>query len=598
LAIYVPEEKLSEIRNTANITEIISERVVLKNTGKDYVGLCPFHSEKTPSFTVSPVKQIFHCFGCGAGGDVFSFLMKYEGIGFSEAVQSLARRYGINLPERKMTASQKKVASQRQQLFDLNRQVMSFFTGHLTDRSSGQTARAYLEKRGFTQEIITQFGLGFAPDGWDNLVGFFRKLNISQTLAINSGLIVPRQNKGYYDRFRNRVIFPIFDVTNQIIGFGGRVLDDSKPKYLNSPETPVYNKSRSLYGAHAAKNKARESDCVYIVEGYFDLLALHQHGITNTVATLGTSLTAEHVSTLRRGYAKKAFLVFDSDEAGLKAARRSISLFMNESMDAAVIVLPKGYDPDSYIFEFGRKAFEKASEKAMGMVEFLIESSIKSNGLSMEGKVRVISDLQQPLSEIKDSVATSIYIKYLAERLSVNETAILEKIKSQEKRYQPVLTNHRLTSNASLPSLDENDSVIESEMIKVEKKIVSMMLTSPEILPEVKRRRVLDYFSDNRLKEIARLVLEHPVNGNEDLTELMNRVESPVHKNLIAGLIIKDESRDLKVCEQLLTQFINGIERRQNTLVSQIKSAQESNNEELLFELLRKKQEQSVNRLR
>lgn len=598
MAIYIPEEKLSEIRNTANITDIISERVVLKNTGKDHVGLCPFHSEKTPSFTVSPVKQIFHCFGCGAGGDVFSFLMKYEGIGFSEAVQSLARRYGINLPERKMSASQKKVASQRQQLFDLNKQVMSFFTGQLTDRSSGEITRAYLEKRGFNQEIITQFGLGFAPDGWDNLVGFYRKLNISQTLAINSGLIVPRQNKGYYDRFRNRVIFPIFDVTNQIIGFGGRVLDDSKPKYLNSPETPVYSKSRSLYGAHAAKNKSRETDRVYIVEGYFDLLALHQHGITNTVATLGTSLTAEHISTLRRGYAKKAFLVFDSDEAGLKAARRSISLFMNETMDAAVIVLPKGYDPDSYIFEFGREAFEKASERAMGMVEFLIESSIKSNGLSMEGKVRVISDLQQPLSEIKDIVAKSLYIKYLAERLSVNETAILEKIKSEEKSYQQFLPNHRLASNGNPSSFAENDSVIESEMIKVEKKIVSMMLTSPEILPEIKNRRVLDYFSDKRLKEIARLVLEHPINGNEDLSELMNRVESPVHKNLIAGLIIKDESRDLKVCEQLLTQFINGIERRQNTLVSQIKSAQESNNEELLLELLRKKQEQSVNRLR
>ena len=407
-----------------------------------------------------------------------------------------------------------------------------------------------------------------------------------------------RENKGYYDRFRNRVIFPIFDVTNQIIGFGGRVLDDSKPKYLNSPETPVYSKSRSLYGAHAAKNKARETDRVYIVEGYFDLLALHQHGITNTVATLGTSLTAEHISTLRRGYAKKAFLVFDSDEAGLKAARRSISLFMNETMDAAVIVLPKGYDPDSYIFEFGREAFEKASEKAMGMVEFLIESSIKSNGISMEGKVRVISDLQQPLSEIKDSVAKSIYIKYLAERLSVNESAILEKIKSEEKRYQQVLPNHRLASNDNTPSFTENDPVIESEMIKVEKKIVSMMLTSSEILPEIKRRRVLDYFSDKRLKEIARLVLEHPINGNEDLSEFMNCVESPVHKNLIAGLIINDESRDLKVCAQLLTQFINGIERRQNTLVSQIKSAQESNDEELLFELLRKKQEQSVNRLR
>lgn len=598
MAIYIPDEKLSEIRNTANITDIISERVVLKKAGKDHVGLCPFHSEKTPSFTVSPVKQIFHCFGCGAGGDVFSFLMKYDGIGFSEAVQSLARRYGINLPERNMSPAQKKVASQRQQLFDLNRQVMSFFTGQLSGRSSGQTVRSYLEKRGFTQEIITKFGLGFAPDGWDNLVGFFRKLNISQSLAINSGLIVPRQNKGYYDRFRNRVIFPIFDVTNQIIGFGGRVLDDAKPKYLNSPETPVYNKSRSLYGAHAAKNKSRETGCVYIVEGYFDLLALHQHGVTNTVATLGTSLTAEHISALQRGFAQKAFLVFDSDEAGLKAARRSISLFMNAAMDASVIVLPKGYDPDSYIFEFGHDAFEKVSESAMSMVEFLIESSIKSNGLSMEGKVRVIAELQQPLLEIKDSVAKSIYVKYLAERLSVNETAILEKIKSGEKSHRQTLSGNRFVPKENTSDFVENDSVIESEMIKVEKQIVSMMLRSPEILPEIKKRRVLDYFSDKRLIEIAQIVLDNPVNGDEDLSGLMNRLESPVHKNLIASLFIKDESRDLKVCEQLLTQYINGMERRQSTLVSQIKSAQESNNEELLFELLRKKQEQSVNRLR
>jgi len=598
LAIYIPDEKLSEIRNTANITDIISERVVLKKAGKDHVGLCPFHSEKTPSFTVSPVKQIYHCFGCGAGGDVFSFLMKHEGIGFSEAVQSLARRYGIQLPERNMSASQKKAASLRQQLFDLNRRIMSFFTDHLVNRSSGQMARSYLEKRGFNQETVSKFGIGFAPDGWDNLVQFYRKLNISQVLAENTGLIVPRKNQGFYDRFRNRVIFPIFDVTNQIIGFGGRVLDDSKPKYLNSPETIIYNKSRSLYGAHAAKNKARETGSVYIVEGYFDLLALHQHGVTNTVATLGTSLTAEHVSLLRRGFAQKAYLVFDSDAAGLKAARRSIPLFMNAAMDAAVIVLPKGYDPDSYIFKYGRDAFEKASEKATGMVEFLIESSIKSNGLSMEGKVRVITDLQQLLLEIKDNVARSIYIKYLAERLSVNETAILEKIKAGVKRYKPPMPNNRLANNDDIQSLAENDSLIESEMIKVEKQIVSMMLKSPEILPEIKKRKVLDYFSDKRLFEIAQIVLEHPVNGEGDIPGLLNRLESPVHKNLIAALVIKDEPRDLNKCEQLLTQFLNGIERRQSTLVSQIKSAQDSNDEELLFELLRKKQEQSVNRLR
>jgi len=596
LAIYIPEEKLAEIRSAANITDIISERVVLKKAGKDHVGLCPFHSEKTPSFTVSSVKQIYHCFGCGAGGDVFSFLMKYDGIGFFEAVQSLARRYGIALPERNMSASQKKAASLRQQLFDVNRQVMSYFTDQLSGRSSGQKPRAYLEKRGFKQEIITQFGLGFAPDGWDHLVRFFRKLNVSQTLAEKTGLIVPRKNSGFYDRFRNRVMFPIFDMSNKIIGFGGRVLDDSKPKYLNSPETVIYNKSRSLYGAHAAKNKSRETGSVYIVEGYFDLLALHQHGITNTVATLGTSLTAEHISLLRRGFAQKAFLVFDSDEAGLKAARRSIALFMNAAMDAAVIVLPKGYDPDSFIFEFGRDAFEKASEKAIGMVEFLIESSIKSNGLSMEGKVRVISDLQQPLLEIKDSVARSIYIKYLAERLSVNETAIIEKIKSGEKRFKQTPPNNWLKQNDDKPSLSENDFLTQSEMIKVEKQIVSMMLKSPEILPEIKKRRVLDYFSDKRLIEIAKIVLKHPVYGDEDLSGLMNRFESTDHKNIIASLVIDDECRDLNNCERLLSQFMNGIERRQSTLLSQIKSAQESNNEELLFELLRKKQEQSVNR--
>ncbi|MBC2715699.1 MAG: DNA primase [Desulfobacteraceae bacterium] len=596
MAIYIPEDKLAEIRNTANITDIISERVVLKKAGKDHVGLCPFHSEKTPSFTVSAVKQIYHCFGCGAGGDVFSFLMKYDGIGFSEAVQSLARRYGIDLPERNMSASQRKVASQRQQLFDLNKQVMSYFISQLSGRSSGQKVRAYLEKRGFHQEIITQFGVGFAPDGWDNLVRFFRKLNVSQALAEKTGLVVPRKNTGLYDRFRNRVMFPIFDVSNQIIGFGGRVLDDSKPKYLNSPETPIYNKSRSLYGAHAAKNKSRETGSVYIVEGYFDLLALHQHGITNTVATLGTSLTAEHISALRRGFAQKAFLVFDSDEAGLKAARRSISLFMNAAMDAAVIVLPKGYDPDSFIFEFGREAFEKASETAIGMVEFLIESSIQSNGLSMEGKVRVISDLQQPLLEIKDSVARSIYIKYLAERLSVNETAIIEKIKSGEKRFKQAQPNNWLKHNDDKQSLSENDLLIESEMIRVEKQIVSMMLKSPEILPEIKKRRVLDYFSDKRLIEIAKIVLKHPIYGDEDLPGLMNHIESTDHKNMIASLVIDDECRDLNNCEQLLSQFINGIERRQSSLLSQIKSAQESNNDELLFELLRKKQEQLINR--
>jgi DNA primase len=598
LAIHIPEDKLSEIRNTANIIDVISERVVLKRAGKDHVGLCPFHSEKTPSFTVSSVKQIFHCFGYGAGGDVFSFLMKYDGIGFAEAVQSLARRCGIDLPERDMTPAQRKAVSVRQQLFDLNRQVMAYYTDQLMHPAAGKNARAYLEGRGFTPETIARFSLGFAPDGWDNLLSFFRKRNVSKSLAEQTGLIVPRKRSGFYDRFRNRVIFPITDVSRQVIGFGGRVMDDSKPKYLNSPETPVYSKSRSLYGADAAKTRSREIGAVYIVEGYFDLIALHQHGITNSVATLGTALTADHVQTLNRGFAQKAFLVFDSDEAGQKAAKRSISLFMNAAMDAAVVVLPKGHDPDSFVFEFGARAFLEASENALPMVEFLVESAIKSHGLSMEGKLRIIQDLETPILEIKDSVARSIYIQFLAERLNVKESAIRDKLKSGESKIRSFSGDNRQTPQSGSPENQEAEACVPSEMIRVERQIVAMMLNAPEILPVIEKRNVLAYFSDTRLRDIAEALLEFPVRGENDLAGFLNRFDSPAHKDMIASLAIRDECREFAQCELLLSQFINSMEKRQNSLLRQIKSAQEKNDEALLFELLRKKQEQSVSRLR
>lgn len=596
MAIYFSEEKLAEIRNTANISDIISERVVLKKAGKDLVGLCPFHSEKTPSFTVSPTKQIFHCFGCGAGGNVFSFLMKYDGIGFPEAVQAIARRYGIQLPSREMTPAQKKIISERDQLFDLNKQIMMFYKEQLSDRSIGKTGREYLEKRGFNQEIIDQFSLGFAPDGWDSLIGFFRRIKISQAFAEKTGLIIPKKNKGFYDRFRNRVMFPIYDVTNQIIGFGGRVIDDSKPKYLNSPETIIYNKSRSLYGVQAAKEKARETGRIYIVEGYFDLLALHQHGIKNSVATLGTSLTPDHVRMLKRGFAQKAFLVFDSDDAGLKAAHRSISIFMNEGMDAAVIVLPEGYDPDSYIFKYGRDAFYEASEKAFGLMAFLVETAVKTHGLSMEGKVRIISDLKNPLSQINDAVALSIYVKYLAERLNVDETAISEKIKSLKGRSKQNQPSGCFKQNQESVSSGSGDPPIASEMFRFEKQIISMMLQFPEILPEIENRGVLDYFIDKRLVAIGHLIAEVPSPKAGDVAGLMNRLDSAELQKMIASLVITDETWDRDNCDKLLSQFINSRQRRENSLLSQIKAAEENKDEALLFTLLKKKQEQLINR--
>ena len=312
MAIIISEEKRTEIRHTADIVEIISEKIILKKAGKDLIGLCPFHSEKTPSFTVSPSKQIYHCFGCGAGGDVFSFLMKHEGIGFFEAVCEVARRYGIDLPTQQMTPQQQQKLSEKQLFFEINRQVMDFFRSQLLDRSTGEKPRMYLERRGFGREVIEEFKIGYAPDGWDNLIRFFKKSNISLSIGEKLGLIVPKNHQGYYDRFRNRIIFPILDANHQIIGFGGRVLDDSKPKYLNSPETPIYHKGHSLYGVHASKDKCREAGTVFIVEGYFDLIALHQHGFKNSVATLGTALTAE--ITLQTESGKK--VNFKSSEWG------------------------------------------------------------------------------------------------------------------------------------------------------------------------------------------------------------------------------------------------------------------------------------------
>ncbi|MBW2564341.1 MAG: DNA primase, partial [Deltaproteobacteria bacterium] len=306
-------------------------------------------------FTVSPEKKIFHCFGCQAGGNAFTFIMKNEGISFPEAVRVIAAKCGIDIPAQRLSQGEKRKISEREKLLDVNRQAKDYFCNILSNSATGKNAKEYLKKRKINKEIIKGFALGYAQEGWDNLTSYFMKKKISPELLENSGLIIPRKKgSGFYDRFRGRIIFPIFNISSQVIGFGGRVMDDSDPKnakYLNSPETPVYNKSSSLYGLNKAKDKLREYKTVFIVEGYFDLLALQQHNIINSVATLGTSLTTEHVRLIRGyiGKTGKVILVYDSDDAGLKAAYRSIEIFDKGYVDAKIMVLPDGYDPDSLV---------------------------------------------------------------------------------------------------------------------------------------------------------------------------------------------------------------------------------------------------------
>ena len=620
MAIFIPEEKISEIKNAADIVDVISDSVLLKKAGKNHIGLCPFHSEKTPSFTVSPDKQIFHCFGCSTCGNVFSFLMKQEGLSFPEAARHLAKRYGVDIPDRALSPAQKHKISERENLLDINRRAMEFYHQTLLKSTAGQKTRSYLARRGITQKTIDDFKLGSAVDGWDHLLRFFSNKRISPQLLEKSGLILPRKNKsGHYDRFRDRLIFPIFDMNMQVVGFGGRVLDDALPKYLNSPETAVYNKSRSLYGIHRAKDKCRSTETVFIVEGYLDLLALHQHGLENSVATLGTALTADHVKLLTR-YARRMILVYDSDEAGIRSAQRCIETFWKEHVDfrredifsedkadTHILVLPAGHDPDSYIFKHGSKAFLETASDSPGIITFLIDCAIRKHGLTTEGKIKIISELQEPLAVINDQVAQAMYIQQLAERIGIAESAVQERIRSvaarknrapafagQNSAVIDVVPKNGLTASNAIP---EGPAVVNS-VIRIERRIIAMMLQFPEILPEINKLNVLKYFENDSLKSAGSMILEFNPATADQVSVLISRTENEAQQTLITTLAMEDESWNKEGCLKLLGRFVDTRQKLRNSslLEEQIKAAENSNDHDLLLALLNKKQKMAERR--
>jgi DNA primase len=612
--VFIPEEKISEIKNAADIVDVVSEAVLLKKAGKNHLGLCPFHSEKTPSFTVSPDKQIFYCFGCGTGGNIFSFLMKQQGLSFPEAVRVLGKRYGIDIPDRPLSPEQKKRISAREKLFDINRRTMEFYHQALRNSGAGQIARSYLEKRGISQKTIDDFKLGYAQQGWDNLLNFFLKKRISPALLEKSGLVLPKKNKvGHYDRFRNRIMFPIFDASMQVVGFGGRVLDDSLPKYLNSPETPVYNKRRSLYGIQRAKDKCRSEGSVFIVEGYLDVIALHQHGVENSVATLGTALTPDHVRLLTR-FATSMVLVYDSDDAGIRSAKRCIDTFWKEHVDfrrqdvyreenadTHILVLPAGHDPDSYIFEEGPDAFLGAASNAPSIITFLMNCAIEKYGLSTQGKVNVLRDMQAPLAAINDRVAQGLYIQKLAERLGIAENAILERVSEVSAQLThkgfahdgpPAAADSPYRSVSVNTAPGDRPSQTEAVGNRFERQIIAMMLQFPDILPEVVKSDALTYFESRTLQNIGEYILNSNLTSADRVSELMSRVDSDQKQTLIASLSMVDESWNMRGCLRLLGKFVENGQKKRDSVVleAQIRAAEQSNDHDLLLKLLNQKQ--------
>ena len=573
LAGFIPEDKIAEIRNTADIVDVVSSYVVLKKAGRNFLGLCPFHAEKQPSFTVSTEKQIFHCFGCGLGGNVFTFVMQYHNFAFPEAVRFVAQRHGIDVPTRQMSQSEKRKFKEKERLVDLNQEAAAYFKHVLSETRLGKRGRDYITKRQMTPEVIDRFGLGYAPAGWRNLVQYFSGKGLSIDDAERAGLVIAKKGS-HYDRFRDRIMFPIFDIHERVVGFGGRSLDESPPKYLNSPETPVYQKSRVLYGLHAAKETCRQTGSVFVVEGYFDLLALYCHGIKNVVATLGTALTREHVRILR-GFAERVTLVFDSDEAGVKAFERSLPLFVEEKLRACAMILPEGKDPDSYVFDVGKDGFAQRAEQALDQISFLIESAINKHGLSPEGKVRIVDTLKGPLGSFVHGVRRAVYIKELGERLDIDESAILDQV--------------RRSANKGAKRIPVGEKRHAS---RLEQTIVAMMLQCPEILSSFNAQEIVESLETTVLRQVGQMILARG-GANQPVTsaDLIPQTQDPQVRNVISSLSLEDRDWDRESCLKIVGQYQVRMRKQQERLfLKRIREAENTNNQELLHQLLVEKQ--------
>jgi DNA primase len=448
-----------EIRGAADIVELVGQFVQLKKAGRNFVGLCPFHAEKDPSFTVNPERQTFHCFGCKKGGDIFAFWMEYHSSNFPEALRDLAERYNVMISDRFDSSAGREKAAQKKTLFTINEKATAYFERALNQSSKGDGARGYLNDRSISREAIIEFRLGYAPDEWDGLVGILRDHKLNLDMAVQAGVVIPKKNGGYYDRFRGRIIFPIFDLRQQVVGFGGRVLDNSLPKYVNTPETPVFHKGEFLYGLHASNKAIRDKGRAVIVEGYMDWLALRSHGLNEVVATLGTALTARHVRRLK-GYAKEAVIVFDSDEAGKAAALKSLPVFSNEGLPARAVVLPDGHDPDSFVNANGLDSFLELLDQAAPILDFYLEQKLTQTGLDMEGKVRVLDEIFPALSDLRTGTQRSLYVRRLSERIGVKEEVVWSELsvfmkRPSEKRLKSSMRDRLIDPKAKKISMSD-----------------------------------------------------------------------------------------------------------------------------------------------
>ncbi|HSA95196.1 MAG TPA: DNA primase, partial [Acidobacteriota bacterium] len=413
-------EIVDQVRQASSVVEIASQYTTLKRRGRKWVGLCPFHTEKTPSFTVDEEKQLYHCFGCGVGGDVFSLVMERENLTFPEALKSLAERYHVPLPAQQRVRPE--VLKLEEKLFKINELALGYFKKNLFGTQEGKKALEYLKARGLSDETIQTLKIGYALNSWTALLDFFKSKDVPVPILEKGGLVLAGSRAGEFrDRFRGRVIFPIFSLTGRVVAFGGRTVVQAEPKYLNSPETPVYSKGKLLYGLNFTKDAVREAGAAVLVEGYTDFSALYQAGIRNVVASLGTALTAWQVGQLMR-FAPRVIVNYDGDSAGLAAAARAVPLGFEKGLNVEVLVLPEGLDPDAFLKAHGRDRYQALLKKTVPGLDFLIDALTKGVRMSVpEEKGRIARAVVREIEKVPDPVARSEYLRRAGARLGVSE---------------------------------------------------------------------------------------------------------------------------------------------------------------------------------
>lgn len=550
------EEIKNKVLELTDIVDVIGEVVDLRKRGINYIGLCPFHQEKTPSFTVSPEKSIYKCFGCGKAGNALTFMMDYYGYSFQESLKILASKAGIRLEEKKYQKN-KEQTSKRDLILEILEKANEHYRNNLKT-TSGKSVLSYFHNRGYKDDTINEFYLGYSINGWDNILKLLKNQGYEENLIFESGLLVKNEENGtYYDRFRGRAMFPIQDKFGKVIGFGARILTDEKdqPKYINTPQTLVYDKGKTLYGLFQAKNEIRTKKYAIMVEGYADVIALHQAGFKNSISSSGTALTNDQLSILK-SYCKKIYFVYDADEAGIKATERGLELAIKQGFEIFIVLLPKGEDPDSLIKKHGKTLFAKYLDEAVDFIEFIIELKQKQSNInSPTEKAELIRYLVDLITKIPDRLQHDIYISKIASLLNLTEKQLeaiyseKNKIEAKEKTREPQVSSLKPEPKGEqIKAFDKENAKLknlEEEVLPEEKIILHFILNKPEILEELdKKYKILkNGLVTNSAEKLFRTLVQI-IKAGENITERLIEDEEmdQTDKSFLFELLLKNDA--------------------------------------------------------